>query len=118
MNTIKQIISDNWYTIEQLKKCKHCNGCWPKKHNFFKYLPKFDNSKFDKLKQDMNLICNIHDDMYYKGWNIFDFLKANYILWENIMRLAHWTNLTWRIIIFFIFFLGTTLWGFRYFNWK
>ncbi len=119
MKTIEKIIQENWYTIKDLQDCvkqKICNWCWWKWHNLLKLIPNFDDTKWEKLKADMNLICNIHDKTYNKGWKLFDFLKANYILWKNMNELFYWTK--FRLLIFSVFFLWTTLFGFKYYNWK
>jgi len=120
MATIEQILKDNWYTISEISKCMNkwcCNWLWPYKHNFFKYLPNFKSEKFQTLKKDLNYISCIHDIAFTNWWNLLDFLRANYILWLNIIKLLHWTNFLWRLFIFLIFFLWTTLFGGIYFSW-
>ena len=121
MTTIEQIIKENWYTIYELKKYYkewRVNWFWPKHYNLFKYLPRFNSKKFFQLKLDLNLIADIHDLSYNKWWNVLDFIKANYILWKNVIRLLHWTNFFWRLLVFLWLFLWTTLFGFKYFNWE
>ena len=124
MRTIEQIIKENWFTLEELRECEKkwiCNGMgwkwWIQWTNLMRALPYFQWDKEKKLLNDLDLVADIHDISYYKWWNVFDFLKSNYILWLNIMRLLYWTNTFDRLLVFIIVFGGTTLFGSKYFNW-
>ena len=125
MTTIEQILQENWCSILEYKKCIKswvCNWIWWKGWiNFDKLinkLPYFDTTKWKKLHQDLDYLSMCHDLSYNKGWNLFNFLKANYILWKNVIKLIHWTNLFWKVLVFLCIFLWTTLFGFKYYNWK
>ena len=125
MTTIERMLLDNWYTYKKLKLVcirAWCNGCWGKwGFNFTKFmahLPYFDSKKWNKLLNDLTLICNMHDIWYYEwGWFV-DYIKANYKFAKNVFLLIHWTNLLVRVFILIILFVWTTLFWFKYFNWK
>ena len=76
----------------------------------------YDINKQEYLLYDLDFICDIHDLQYWKGGWIFSYIKANYILAKNMYTLLHWFNC--RKILFIVVFLWTTLFGFKYYNWK
>ncbi len=125
MKTVEEIIKRNWFTVEELKDCFKkwiCNWIWGKGWiNFDKvisWLPYFDTKKWEKLHNDLDLISCIHDYEYFKWWNVLDFLKANFKLSMNVIELLHWTKWYSRLWIFILVFWWTTMFWFKYFNWK
>ena len=125
MSTIKKILKENWCSIWQYKECIKswiCNWIWGKGWiNFDKimyWLPYFDTTRWKQLHKDLDYLSMCHDKSYNKWWNILDFIKSNYILSVNILRLIHWTKWYSKLLVFILVFGGTTMFGFRYFNWK
>ncbi len=120
MRTIEQIVTENWYTIEELKECKYCNWCWWKGGiNFellIKSLPYFKKDKGKQLLEDLHLLCNMHDIWFYKWWNLIDFFVVNLIFSVWVYRLLHWTLFIVRLFLFVILYLLLNLFGIRYFN--
>ena len=123
MNTIDIIIAQNWYTKEQLLDCEKqwiCNWMWSKwgiqwtdELRKFKY---FQGWKIKQLLFDLDLVSNIHDIQIWESENFKQFIKANYVLSNNIIQLLHWTWFIRKVIVWLSVFLGTTI--FWYFNSK
>ena len=124
MKTIDKILKK--YNLDQkilleLEIEKKCNWCWPKHNKFFPFIKKDKNynpNKQEYLLYDLDFLCDIHDLQYWKGGWLFKYIKANYILAKNIYTLLHWTKWYTKLFVFILVFGGTTMFGFRYFNWK
>ena len=120
MSTINKIIKDSWYTLSDIKMYENlwiANWFWPWCCNMnwlFKILHNFSKDNEQKLIADINICADIHDINYYHSkW----FIKSNYKFAYDVMRLLHWTNIFWRLFIFLILFLSTTLFGWLFYNW-
>ena len=131
MKTIDLILEKYDFSKEEIINLETkwiCNWCGGKGwFNFSKFLDKistfknFNSEKFINFKNDLKIICCIHDYQYstksfYKNKNFFDFLSYNYQLAINILLLLHWTSVIRRLIVFISVFGWTSLFGWKYFN--
>jgi len=133
MSTIELIVKDNWNNIFDLIKyndrwlCNWCGGQWwfsftkmfnnlisiREKYKILQYIifPTLDKNKLSQLNFDMSLLCCMHDiDYWQHNW----FIKSNYKLAKNIIRLFHWTK--WWIVLWILTFLWTTIFWYKYYN--
>ena len=121
MKTIEKILAKYGVDASTLKTDKNCNWCWWKWgidfDNLMEALPYFRQDKGQKLMQDLRLVCCLHDLCFTRWWNWKDFLKCNWQFAKNVYQLINWTKWIYRIIIFIVLFLWTTLFGKKYFNW-
>lgn len=126
MRTIDKILSKYWISKEFLlswEKKWICNWCWAKwGFNFsnllekLKKLESFKNEKYDKLVEDLKLVCNIHDYQFFNWWCFLDFICYNFQLAINMTRLLHWTWFLRKSIVFVSVFLWTSFFWFKSFN--
>ena len=125
MRTIEKILLKNNMTKEfviDLKTKWVSNWCWGQwGFNFDKFLIKvqkffnFDYKKFFSFKNDMWIICWIHDNKFTLWWNFIDFICANLQFANDVTSIIHWT---WFIRKFFVFlstFFWTMIFWYRYF---
>ena len=77
MSTIEQIVKENGATIELLRTNPDCNWCWGKGwidfDNLMEALPYFRSDKWKKLKEDLEIICCLHDICLANWGNIIDY---------------------------------------------
>ena len=125
MKTIDKILKEAWYTKQELLECEiegTCNWMWGKWGiqwtDELRKLKYFDSEKETKLLNDLDLVSDIHDIKFNKGWFIIAFLIANYELCLHIIMLLHWTNTTAKVIIFILLMLWLNTFGIFYFSWK
>jgi hypothetical protein len=125
MNTIDKILDEYSISKEMIKIYKQnwvCNWCWGKGwFNFWEYfrknVEKFKNyKKINNFINDLENVCNLHDIEYFRWRNFKDFIIANKNLIININLLLHWTGFLRRILISFLVFFWTTLFGWKYFK--
>jgi hypothetical protein len=122
-----------------------CWGEWGFKFsilkNAIKKLPWVNWKELDKVYNEIELWpCKEHDDDFEKGGGIKNYLKAKKklaikvikLLQRNLWRIFWKTFITkksrilfmilttpiWRGLIFVLIFWWTTLFWFKYFNWK
>jgi len=82
-----------------------------------KKLPGVNPAKLDSLYYDIEInACDPHDNAFWVGWGITDFLKANKDFALNVIHLLHWTSVLWRLTIFLLLFIGTSTIWIKYFN--
>lgn len=61
--------------------------------------------------------CNPHDKKFEEWWWIIEFYEANLEFINEVLLILHWSNSTWRLLIFIVlFFWLNTIW-IKYFNW-
>lgn len=81
-------------------------------------LKAFKSEKEKKLLDNLDLVSDIHDLDFEKGWWIKEFYKVNLFLIIRILKLLYWTSETSRVSLFIIlFFWLNTMW-IKYFNWN
>lgn len=84
-----------------------------------KKLPFFDINKIESLYKDIEKkCCYPHDIRFEIWWNIFDFIKANYIFSKDLIWILQWTTIFWRFTIFLVSFILLNIFWIRYFNFK
>jgi len=102
----REILKNNWIV----------NWCWW--NWWFKFdkllkeiIKSFDNYipiKWEKLFNDLQYICYIHDlDFYLKKW----FIRSNLLFTYRIYKKTYWTKWIYRILFFMLIFsLISILW--------
>ncbi len=121
MRVVERILQENWATIEMLRTNPDCNWCGGKGgidfENLMKALPYFRKDKGKQLLEDLHLICCLHDICFARWGGLLDFWTCNYKFAYNVIKLLHWTDTISRMIVFLVIFGGTTIFGWKYFNW-
>ena len=123
MDTIKEILLKRWLTLEDIKelyKRKVCNGCgwkgWINFSEIMKALPYFEEWKWKKLFEDLQIVCCLHDYDYFRWNDYIDFTMANIKFCNNIYRLLHWTKFIDKVILYFTVLIILQVKGYKYFN--
>ena len=108
---------------------KICNWCWWKwwiniDNLFHKFelrvekLPFINLDKLNLLYKDISQLCSFnHDIDFALGWNLWNYIYANFDFVYKIIKLLHWTSKYARIIIFITLFTWLNLFWRKYFSW-
>ena len=102
------------------------SNCWGKWSfdfvrikNIIEKAPFVNPKKLNKLWKDIDTRwCLKHDKAFLKGWNLLSFLKANHEFWIDVLSCIYWTTTFTRVNVYVILVVSTTLFWWKFFNWK
>lgn len=126
MRTIELILEDAGYTkltLDNFRVRNIINGCGGEggfdftgfAKDTIKYFPKFNTEKHKQFLEDLKYICYLHDLAYILGETYLDKIKADIKLALRLYKLLNWTTVTKKSLSATAVFIGTTLWGKKYF---
>ena len=100
------------------------NGCWWKGWiNFSKIIRsnietfnQFDFEKWMRLWEEIeDHICFDHDIDFSRGWNLYNFYRANFIFWYKLFKLTKFAWYWERLFILLVAFFTLNKYGKWYF---